>query len=448
MKKKRKGKHSRAAAAAAGAPASESPPSSSELAPESAVTSVTEPASVAPASSEVASATVESAPASAEIAPAKIQMVDAAPVEAAPASTKAETEPAQAAAPPSKAAPASASAPDSSVPSAAAVPASASAPSSKAPSAKKKKKAKKKSERVSTLPATVREGKGSGAPPAISAKLEQLEAKLEERHKEAERAARKGFGSDPGLEEESIPPVVELEDHFFSSGELPPDPADRVSGSGTSGAFDAVPHSREARKMTPEAHARRAHLSRYVMMAVGACALLLLIGIVIRSVRGRPNEEPVRAQIVHAADPAPPPVTPPAAKKSDEVPTPADQAKTDEAKTDEAKTDEAKTDEAKTDEAKTDEAPAASAAKPKPAKNAWQEKATAKAALEAGANGMAIAAGERSVALDPTDAEAWLILGAAYQAKGNMVQARRCYSSCLTKGRHGSKQECKEMLRQ
>jgi cytochrome c-type biogenesis protein CcmH/NrfG len=59
----------------------------------------------------------------------------------------------------------------------------------------------------------------------------------------------------------------------------------------------------------------------------------------------------------------------------------------------------------------------------------------------------AIAAGERSVALDPTDGEAWLILGAAYQDRGNMADARRAYMACTKEGTRGPIGECRAMLR-
>jgi hypothetical protein len=59
----------------------------------------------------------------------------------------------------------------------------------------------------------------------------------------------------------------------------------------------------------------------------------------------------------------------------------------------------------------------------------------------------AIEAGERSVALDPTDAEAWLILGAAYQEKGSYADARRCYSSCSHRATRGPRGECNALLR-
>ena len=48
-------------------------------------------------------------------------------------------------------------------------------------------------------------------------------------------------------------------------------------------------------------------------------------------------------------------------------------------------------------------------------------------------------------ALDPTDGEAWLILGAAYQEKGDMKNARRSYKACLEQGKRGPKYECAAM---
>ena len=83
-----------------------------------------------------------------------------------------------------------------------------------------------------------------------------------------------------------------------------------------------------------------------------------------------------------------------------------------------------------------------------PAKTAGQEKAAAKAALESGANGAAVAAGERSVALDPTDGETWLLLGAAYQELGQTGQAKRCFGACVRQGKRGPISDCQQMLAQ
>ena len=68
-------------------------------------------------------------------------------------------------------------------------------------------------------------------------------------------------------------------------------------------------------------------------------------------------------------------------------------------------------------------------------------------ALEARRLPEAIAAGERAVALDATDGEAWLILGAAYQENYQLGEARRCYRACVVKGKVDPRGECAAMLR-
>jgi hypothetical protein len=78
--------------------------------------------------------------------------------------------------------------------------------------------------------------------------------------------------------------------------------------------------------------------------------------------------------------------------------------------------------------------------------SASREKEHARAALERSSLVESIGAGERSVALDPTDAEAWLILGAAYQARGDARNASRCFKSCIDRSTHGPKGECAAML--
>lgn len=94
-------------------------------------------------------------------------------------------------------------------------------------------------------------------------------------------------------------------------------------------------------------------------------------------------------------------------------------------------------------------APSASAeavTKPDPAA-ARDAKRKAQRALDSGKLALAIEAGERAVALDEADAESWLILGAAYQSRGNSAEARRCFSSCLRLGKRGPRGECAAMLR-
>jgi cytochrome c-type biogenesis protein CcmH/NrfG len=81
------------------------------------------------------------------------------------------------------------------------------------------------------------------------------------------------------------------------------------------------------------------------------------------------------------------------------------------------------------------------------AKEAAKAKVKSRGALEWGKMTDAIAAGEQAVALDPTDAEAWLILGAAYQQKGDSKNAVRSFKACMDEGKRGPKNECAAMLR-
>ncbi len=80
-----------------------------------------------------------------------------------------------------------------------------------------------------------------------------------------------------------------------------------------------------------------------------------------------------------------------------------------------------------------------------PAAGAAKERESSRFALERGDLGAAVSAGERSVALDPTDGEAWLVLGAAYQARGDVGEAKRCYRACVERGTRGPKSECRAM---
>jgi len=80
-------------------------------------------------------------------------------------------------------------------------------------------------------------------------------------------------------------------------------------------------------------------------------------------------------------------------------------------------------------------------------KNALREREHARSALEQGNVKASIEAGEHSVALDPTDAESWLILGAAYQESGDVADARRCFRACIDQGTRGPRSECVQLLR-
>jgi hypothetical protein len=290
---------------------------------------------------------------------------------------------------------------------------------------------KKKRKKRTTKPPVSRE--------ALDQKIGRLEAKLEEKKDAAAKAAREGFGGKHDEDDTSVPPVdLEVHDAFFAAGDKEHVP---TKESGSYAALDP----RHAQKMSATAHARRAHLSKYVKWSVGAAAGILMLGFAIKTFRGHPNEEPVHKEVTHVAAPVQTAEQQPVQQKVETPPQVVelkDETITDDQKKDDTNAGDAKAPEAVAtdDTAKKDDLP------PEKPKNAWQEKQAAKAALERGANSVAIQAGERSVALDPSDGEAWLVLGGAYQAMGNNGQAKRCYTACTTQGKKGPISDCKDVL--
>lgn len=71
---------------------------------------------------------------------------------------------------------------------------------------------------------------------------------------------------------------------------------------------------------------------------------------------------------------------------------------------------------------------------------------SAQQALERGAVARALELSRRATAADPRDAEAWLTLGASYDAAGSAGQARNAYRSCVNKGRGSRVAECRALL--
>jgi hypothetical protein len=271
----------------------------------------------------------------------------------------------------------------------------------------------------------------------------------------------------PTPEEMSIPPMGDLSvepiaDRFFSEGELVAARADHEAEEWDERAHNAV------RKSLPEVVQRRARFAKYVRWAVGGAAVLCLAAVArsalppsahssasassdstalsqstgleapaskaasVAVVAAVTTAEPVSAPVVAvpaavapAAAPAPEPVKgaePEAAAAPVAPATPVSPAA-----------------------AAPGDAPAAPAVATSD-KTALQEKNDSRRALERGKLADAIAAGERSVALDPTDGEAWLLLGAAYQEKGKNADARRCYSSCVKEGKRGPLGECRALI--
>jgi len=204
--------------------------------------------------------------------------------------------------------------------------------------------------------------------------------------------------------------------------------------------------------MSPDARKRRARFAKYVGGAVGASLVLCAAAVVKTSLAPGPGESSasVGFSSPRAASPARagsnvPEVAAltPASPASDvaavaahalpaSAPPPAASAAT--------------ADPAPAPSAVEVAAPTASSVGAAPAAPAGaKEREASRFALERGDLGAAIAAGERSVALDSTDGEAWLVLGAAYQARGDLTQAKRCYRACVDQGRRGPKAECRAM---
>ena len=298
------------------------------------------------------------------------------------------------------------------------------------------------------------------------------EAERETEHERTDAAVARAATAEPSQvatvkpmtdDEISIPPVGDLAvepvaDRFFSEGEVV---AARASQEEHEQEWADVV-ARESRKSLPEVVERRARLSKYVRWAVGGAAVLCLAALGRTLVAPSTQASTQASSSLHAvnvlAAPLAAPVAPSVAPNV--APAPAARPAAEPAVT----TAPPATPEpaaARTPEPAAEPAPAAVAVpvidipKAAPAEapaavdkaSAREEKNASRRALERGKVTDAIAAGERSVALDPTDGEAWLLLGAAYQDKGNLGEARRAYTACTKEGTRGPIGECRAMLR-
>ncbi len=244
--------------------------------------------------------------------------------------------------------------------------------------------------------------------------------------------------SQAALEAVSIPPVTDdiSNEHFFSRDSSPPMADDDDD--------DDETVKERALRQTPEVRARIARAQRIVMGLVGAAAIVTFAGLGSKALRQTASAQAVAASprsalVAEAPKPLEAKLELPKAPApmNLEAPKPAEPAKVEEPVKVAEKP------------AKVEVAPSAapSAADPAtPTKTALEEKKDSQRALDRGKSKDAIASGERSVALDPADGEAWLILGAAYQEQGKMTDARRCYQACLKEGKRGPKGECAAML--
>jgi hypothetical protein len=287
----------------------------------------------------------------------------------------------------------------------------------------------------------------------------------------------------------SLVPVVrdagttdDLADRFFDSAPalFTPEPP----------AIEAAP-KRTALELA-KVHARRRYLMRYVAGAVGVATLIGLAAVVrvttardaVAADRFVPTQ-PMSAAIAAPAQPAEPsvaadtvvatappsdpaitaapaigstiaaaPATGSIAENAAAAPTPETSATAPSAiepphseETAEAMNDGADTaDAVEAPPAETAPAKAAETAKDD-VRAAGEAKRRSQRALERGHLSAAVEAGRQSIALDPSDADAWLILGAAYQKQGHYAQARRCFSRCSKRAKRGARGECRALLR-
>jgi hypothetical protein len=203
-------------------------------------------------------------------------------------------------------------------------------------------------------------------------------------------------------------------ERFFAEGATGPGPAGHESDISALGVPPAVPL------------ARRQAFLRVVGLAIGFSTLVCLAALAISSARSA-APPPVAALVVPQPPPAAAPVVaapPPVVADVPPSPTPPPIASAAPALE-----------------------PSAAAAPEPPAKSAVEEKGDARRALERGRIQEARAAAERSTALDPTDADAWLLLGASSLELGKSADARAAFSSCLKSATKGPVGECRSMLR-
>lgn len=243
----------------------------------------------------------------------------------------------------------------------------------------------------------------------------------------------------------SEPPTDDVDDEqFFSEGEAS---ARRAGEILSDDALTVIDKAR--RKSEPAVVERRERFARYVKIAVGVAGVVCLLAVA-RTLfsSDKPaiqSTSPTAAMVATETPTVEPKAAVPAA-----APLPTAVMSAEKAKEPTAEGAAAVVAAAPATSALASAAVVESAPETKPDEGSGDpkaEKAKARTSLEKRKIADAIEAGERSVALDPTDGEAWLILGAAYQEKGNIVAARRAYSSCVKEGKTGPRHECAQMLR-
>jgi hypothetical protein len=182
---------------------------------------------------------------------------------------------------------------------------------------------------------------------------------------------------------------------------------------------------------------RQAAFKRYVYIFVGVCGVVLVLGLIRSALTPPPppqtHSEPAPSVAAPSIPPPPPepvvaapqpaatqaaaPIASGAAPAASGVAAPADSS-----------------------------AAAVAPAAPASTKTETQERDDARRLLERGKAKDAAEAAARAAALDPTDGDAWLLLGAADMEIGKSAEARDAFTQCVKQGKRGEVGECRSML--
>jgi hypothetical protein len=209
----------------------------------------------------------------------------------------------------------------------------------------------------------------------------------------------------------SIPPA-DLDEHderFFAEGETAAQHAARAARTKTARAHASDLAEQSLAPVVPHAH--RQKLANYVKVAMGFSVVVCLAAFtrvgLSKLEAGRGSERSAAASVVAEA---------PAAPVMNAAPVPAD-------------------------------APAATPTENEtPLMSATEEREAARDALEHGKASDAIESATRSLKVDPTDAEAWLLLGAANQEAGHHAEAHAAFLECTKQAKTGNVGECGALL--
>jgi hypothetical protein len=250
-----------------------------------------------------------------------------------------------------------------------------------------------------------------------------------------------------GAEQPSNPHAEVHEDAFFARGEestFPPSSVDMP---------ESEPDESSHRRSRPEVIERRARMRRLVSWIVGAAAVLAagvgLKAAVTPAHRHATNDltmsvpHHVVASIAMSADEPAAPV--PAAEGPAAPSALSATAETASATADPTPTTELAKTTVPANDNPTVAAPAPSAAPAAEAASAAPTKADVRRLIERGRMRDGIAAARASINADPSDAETYLLLGAALQELGQWKESTDVFGRCVAKATKGPKSECQAL---